>query len=58
MMNRPLALFCRYFWENKNISWVYTSNADKLLASREYYYASNNQSQPELDPRVQSELVI
>ena len=56
MMDRPLALFCRYFWENKNISWIYTSDADKLIASCGFYYESNHQPVPEHDPRVQAEM--
>ena len=37
MNERPLALFRRYLWENKNIIFVYTNNADKLVESRSIY---------------------
>ncbi len=36
-MDRPLALYRRYFWEKKNIIFVYTASVDKLLASRSNY---------------------
>lgn len=37
-MDRPLALYRRFFWEDKNISWVYTSALDQLFASRTRYF--------------------
>ncbi len=37
MTERPLALYRRYLWEKKNIIFVYTNTADKLVASRDLY---------------------
>lgn len=36
-MDKPLALYRRYFWEKKNITFVYTASVDKLFASRDAY---------------------
>ena len=38
MDDRPLALYRRFLWESKNISWVYTSALDRLFASRDRYF--------------------
>ena len=38
MDDRPLALYRRFLWESKNISWIYTSALDKLYASRDLYF--------------------
>ena len=55
-MDRPLALLSRFFWEDKNISWIYTSQLDRLLASRSFYYENYHQELPKLDPKPQHEL--
>lgn len=40
IMERPLALYRRYFWEKKNIIFVHTASVDKLFASRDAYLAA------------------
>lgn len=44
-MDRPLALYRRFLWESKNITWVYTSQLSQLRASRERYFESFGMSQ-------------
>ena len=55
-MDRPLALFYRYFWESKNISWIYTDQIDRLLLSRQAYYGQYGQLPPSLEAKPQREI--
>ena len=55
-MDRPLALYRRYLWESKNISWVYTSSVKQLLASRDYYLAAAGMEKQTMDAAPQREL--
>lgn len=55
-MDRPLALLSRYFWEDKNISWIYTNQLDRLISSRSSYYEHYHQPLAALDPKPQREV--
>lgn len=55
-MDRPLALYRRYLWESKNISWIYTSSVRQLLASRDYYLAAAGMEPAKMDAAAQREL--
>ena len=55
-MDRPLALLSRYFWEDKNFSWIYTNQLDRLILSRSFYYDQYHQPLSELDPKPQREV--
>lgn len=55
-MDRPLALYRRFFWENKNISWVYTSALDQLFASRDQYFKDCAMAQHMLSAAEQHEV--
>lgn len=55
-MDRPLALYRRFFWENKNISWVYTSALDQLFASRDQYFKDCAMAQHMLSAAEQREV--
>jgi hypothetical protein len=55
-MDRPLALYRRYLWESKNISWIYTADVDKLLKSKHQYQEQYNIDVPDLSDRQRQEL--
>ena len=55
-MDRPLALYRRYLWESKNISWIYTPDVDKLLASRQQYNEAFHIEDQDLSQIQQREL--
>ena len=55
-MDRPLALYRRYLWESKNISWIYTPDVDKLLASRQQYNETFQIADQELSQIQRQEL--
>ena len=55
-MERPLALYRRFLWESKNISWVYTSALDKLFASRREYFETYSLAQHMLSEQQQHEV--
>lgn len=55
-MDKPLALYRRYLWETKNISWIYTSSVDQLLSSRRLYLESCGMPQHMLTEAQQREV--
>ncbi len=55
-MDKPLALYRRYLWESKNISWIYTPDVDKLLASRQQYNEAFHIEDQDLSQAQQREL--
>lgn len=55
-MDRPLALYRRYLWESRNISWIYTPDVDKLLASRQQYNETFQIADQELSQIQRQEL--
>lgn len=55
-MDRPLALYRRFLWESKNISWIYTSGISQLLASRKMYFESCSMAQHLLNDAQQREV--
>ena len=55
-MEKPLALYRRYLWESKNISWIYTAHVDRLLASRRNYNELYHVELPDLTPAQQREI--
>lgn len=55
-MDKPLALYRRFLWESKNISWIYTANTDLLLASRKLYFESCGMAQHLLSDAQQHEV--
>ena len=56
MEDRPLALYRRYLWESKNISWIYTSGIDQLFASRRQYFETCGMAQHMLTEAQQHEV--
>ncbi|MBQ9396391.1 MAG: Hsp33 family molecular chaperone HslO [Proteobacteria bacterium] len=55
-MDKPLALYRRFLWESKNISWIYTASTDLLLASRKLYFESCGMAQHLLTEAQQREV--
>ncbi|MBR4985006.1 MAG: Hsp33 family molecular chaperone HslO [Proteobacteria bacterium] len=55
-MDRPLALYRRFLWEDKKISWVYTSALDQLFASRAKYFETCAMAQHMLTAAEQREV--
>lgn len=55
-MDRPLALYRRYLWESKNISWIYTSALDLLFASRDQYFETHGMAKHLLTQAQQREV--
>ena len=55
-MDRPLALYRRYLWESRNISWIYTSDIDKLLESRRAYHEMYGIANPSSEPTLRQEI--
>lgn len=56
VMDKHLALYRRYLWESKNITWVYTAHVDELLASRRDYYRACGMDEPVLNADQQREI--